>query len=122
MDNSAEGMATSLRAGLNSFDETVDAVIVLLGDMPMIKAETIDRLIGAYDPNSGGLIVVPSHNGKRGNPVVWSRRFFAPAGRRESFEGRFLKRSNTAFSVGARRKYMKSAHSLHSEPSRKARR
>ena len=72
----ADGMASSLKAGLASFDETVDGVIVLLGDMPLITPEAIDRLIGAFDPAAGAMIVVPSHAGKRGNPVIWSRRFF----------------------------------------------
>ena len=37
----------------------------------------IGRLIGAFDPASGALLVVPTYEGKRGNPVVWSSRFFA---------------------------------------------
>jgi molybdenum cofactor cytidylyltransferase len=36
----------------------------------------IDRLIGAFDPDRGALVVVPTFEGKRGNPVLWSRRFF----------------------------------------------
>jgi molybdenum cofactor cytidylyltransferase len=47
-----------------------------LGDMPQVDAALIDRLIAAFDPERGALIVVPSIEGRRGNPVVWSRRFF----------------------------------------------
>ena len=36
----------------------------------------IDKLIAAFDPERGALVVVPSIDGRRGNPVVWSRRFF----------------------------------------------
>jgi molybdenum cofactor cytidylyltransferase len=50
--------------------------VVLLGDMPQVRAALIDRLIGAFDPERGALVVVPTIEGKRGNPVVWSRRFF----------------------------------------------
>ena len=32
--------------------------------------------IGALDPDKGALVAVPTIDGKRGNPVVWSRRFF----------------------------------------------
>ena len=42
----------------------------------VISSAMIDRLIAAFDPESGSLIVVPTFEGKRGNPVVWSRRFF----------------------------------------------
>ena len=44
--------------------------------MPEIDAELIDRLIAAFDPGSGRSIVVPTHNGKRGNPVLWASSFF----------------------------------------------
>jgi molybdenum cofactor cytidylyltransferase len=44
--------------------------------MPLITAAVIDQIIAAYDPDEGRLIVVPTHRGKRGNPVLWDRRFF----------------------------------------------
>jgi len=34
-------------------------------------------MITAFDPDRGALIVVPVAEGRRGNPVLWSRRFFA---------------------------------------------
>jgi molybdenum cofactor cytidylyltransferase len=54
----------------------VDGVIVCLGDMPQVNAPLIDKLLAAFDPEKGALVVVPAIGGKRGNPVVWSRRFF----------------------------------------------
>ena len=57
-----------------------DGAIVCLGDMPQVDAALIDRLIAAFDPEKGALVVVPTIAGKRGNPVVWSRRFFAELG------------------------------------------
>ena len=36
----------------------------------------IDRLIEGFAPNRGNLIAVPVSDGRRGNPVLWSRRFF----------------------------------------------
>jgi molybdenum cofactor cytidylyltransferase len=73
----AEGLSTSLRAGLTGLPGDIDAALVLLGDMPAVDAAIIDRLIAAYDPANGALIVVPTGSGKRGNPVLWSSRFFA---------------------------------------------
>ncbi|MDR3494466.1 MAG: molybdopterin-binding/glycosyltransferase family 2 protein [Ancalomicrobiaceae bacterium] len=72
----AEGMSTSLKAGIVAVPEEAEAAIILLGDMPRVTAEMIDRLIAGYDPIAGQLIVVPTFEGRRGNPVVWSRRFF----------------------------------------------
>ena len=57
-----------------------DGAIVCLGDMPQVDAKLIDRLIAAFDPEKGALVVVPVIDGKRGNPVVWSRRFFPELG------------------------------------------
>ena len=45
--------------------------------MPRVDAALIDTLVGAFDPARGALVVVPTFDGKRGNPVLWSRRFFA---------------------------------------------
>jgi molybdenum cofactor cytidylyltransferase len=72
----ADGLSTSVRTGLAAVPEDVDGAIVCLGDMPQVTAPLIDRLIGAFDPERGALVVVPVIDGKRGNPVVWARRFF----------------------------------------------
>lgn len=71
-----QGLSTSLRAGIESLPPDVDGVIVLLADMPGVGTATIDRLIEAFRPDEGVLVVVPTFKGKRGNPVVWSSRFF----------------------------------------------
>jgi len=73
----AQGLSTSLKAGIAALPAEVDGAIVCLGDMPQVDAALIDRLIAAFDPEKGALVVVPTIAGKRGNPVVWSRRFFA---------------------------------------------
>ena len=73
----AQGLSTSLKVGIAALPAEVDGAIVCLGDMPQVDARLIDRLIGAFDPERGALVVVPTIAGKRGNPVVWSRRFFA---------------------------------------------
>src|SRR5262249_1952022 len=73
----AEGMSTSLQAGLAALPTTVDGALICLGDMPLVTATAIDRLIAAFNPVEGRAICVPTWNGKRGNPVLWDRRFFA---------------------------------------------
>ena len=72
----AEGLGTSLKAGIAAVPEEADGAIVCLGDMPQVDAGLIDKLIGGFDPERGALVVVPSIEGRRGNPVLWSRRFF----------------------------------------------
>jgi molybdenum cofactor cytidylyltransferase len=72
----AAGLSTSLKAGLAALPPEVDGAIVCLGDMPQVTAGLIDRMLDAFDPARGAFVVVPIIEGKRGNPVVWSRRFF----------------------------------------------
>jgi molybdenum cofactor cytidylyltransferase len=72
----ADGLSTSLKAGIAALPADVDGAIVCLGDMPQVDAALIDRLIAAFDPEKGALVAVPTIDGKRGNPVMWSRRFF----------------------------------------------
>ena len=74
--NFSEGLGTSLKTGIASVPQEADAAIVCLADMPQVDAALMDRLIAAFDPERGALVVVPSIDGRRGNPVVWSRRFF----------------------------------------------
>jgi molybdenum cofactor cytidylyltransferase len=73
----AEGLGSSLRAGIAAVPKEADGVIVCLGDMPQVDAQLIDKLLAAFDPEKGALVVVPSIGGRRGNPVVWARRCFA---------------------------------------------
>jgi molybdenum cofactor cytidylyltransferase len=72
----ADGLSTSLRTGLAALPDDIDGAVVTLADMPQVDAALIDRLIAAYDAEKGALIAVPVIDGKRGNPVLWSRRFF----------------------------------------------
>lgn len=73
----AEGLSASLRAGLAALPADVDGVVVCLGDMPLVTPSAIDRLIAAYNPTEGRAVCVPTVHGKRGNPVLWDRGFFA---------------------------------------------
>ncbi|WP_269584296.1 molybdopterin-binding/glycosyltransferase family 2 protein [Roseibium sp. Sym1] len=72
----ADGMAGSIRAGMNALSSDTDAVIILLGDMPRIDAAVLGKLITAYRGNETSLIVTATADGKRGNPVLWDRHFF----------------------------------------------
>ncbi len=70
-----QGMSTSLRAGLSSTDPTMDAALIVLADQPFIKPETLNQIIDGYR-NSEARIVIPTHNGNRGNPVLVDRSIF----------------------------------------------
>jgi molybdenum cofactor cytidylyltransferase len=72
-----EGLSTSLRVGLDAVPADCDAAIICLGDMPSVTSAHIGALARGFDPDAGRAIGLPVHAGKRGNPVLWARRFFA---------------------------------------------
>lgn len=72
----AEGLSTSLRVGLKALPGDVDGVLVCLGDMPRVTAAHLKKLMSAFDPEEGRAICVPTKDGKRGNPVLWSARLY----------------------------------------------
>ncbi|THD74160.1 MAG: 4-diphosphocytidyl-2C-methyl-D-erythritol kinase [Bradyrhizobium sp.] len=73
----AGGLASSVKAGIAAVPADAAGAVICLGDMPLIDARLIDRLIEAFAPDRGNLIAVPVSDGRRGNPVLWSRRFFS---------------------------------------------
>jgi molybdenum cofactor cytidylyltransferase len=73
----AAGLASSVKAGIAAVPGEADGAVICLGDMPMVSAQLIDHLIEAFAPDRGNLIAVPVSDGRRGNPVLWSRRFFS---------------------------------------------
>ena len=72
----ASGLASSLQAALEGIPDDCDGAIFCLADMPKVTPAHVDQLIEAFSAHDRPAICVPTYNGKRGNPVVWHRRFF----------------------------------------------
>lgn len=69
-----EGMSTSIIEGMKDYKG--DGVMIVLGDMPFVSSQIINRLIEEFKEGDKG-IVVPCFNGKRGNPVILGRKYFS---------------------------------------------
>jgi CTP:molybdopterin cytidylyltransferase MocA len=67
----AEGMSTSVRAGLRALGPEIQAAIVLLADQPLVGAGALRRLVEAFE--AGAKIAVATYGGKPRNPVLFSR-------------------------------------------------
>lgn len=64
--------STSLRVGLRALGEDVQAVMVLLGDQPLIDASAIAAVITAFQRRpSGCQVLVPAVRGEPGHPVMF---------------------------------------------------
>jgi molybdenum cofactor cytidylyltransferase len=66
-------MAASLVFGLQQLPQHCAYFIIALADMPYVKPESIKAIANAL--KNGADIAVPVHDGKRGNPVGFSRRY-----------------------------------------------
>ena len=70
------GLSTSLKAGLDALPDSCGAALVCLGDMPAVSAPALRSLVRAWQGSRARAIVVPTWNGRRGNPVLWDSSFF----------------------------------------------
>lgn len=70
------GMASSLAVGIKALPDSVSGALIALGDMPKIETATVDTLINALDDTIGRSICLPVQDGRRGNPVLFSRIHF----------------------------------------------
>jgi CTP:molybdopterin cytidylyltransferase MocA/SAM-dependent methyltransferase len=76
----ARGLSSSLAVGMAAVDDDVDAVVVLLGDQPLVRASTIRALIDAPDDPGRPVIVASYSNDGGRNPVLVRRSAFGLIG------------------------------------------
>ncbi|WP_197721542.1 nucleotidyltransferase family protein [Sulfodiicoccus acidiphilus] len=69
----SEGMSSSVKLGLNFFARK-EAILFVPGDMPLLRRDTVNRILSATSPECDA--VVPVHEGTRGNPVLIMKRLF----------------------------------------------
>ena len=74
------GMASSIKIGINNISKNAEAFFICLGDMPMIKQSVYNKLIKSrynhnkkLKPKDKKEIIIPTHEGKKGNPVLFSK-------------------------------------------------
>ncbi len=72
----ATGMLSSAQAAVRALGSSTEAMLVMLGDQPLVGPDIIDTLLAAYAAGPHGL-VAPTYGGRRGNPVIIDRRYFA---------------------------------------------
>ena len=74
-DSAADGMGTSISAGVRHAGD-VDGVMLVLGDMPLIKQSTYEELLAAFRDHPDKTIVAPTYKQRRGHPVLFRRTHF----------------------------------------------
>lgn len=88
----ADGMATSLRAGITLLEyleaegDALLGTLVLLGDQPLVTVPLLDRLIEEASARPETLLTA-SYGGRRGPPVYFPRASFAETAELRGDEG-----------------------------------
>jgi len=72
----ADGMSTSLQAGLRVAAGRCDAAIFLLGDQPYVTSNLLDEMIDRF-ASTGAAVVRPAVCGRPANPVLLGAELFA---------------------------------------------
>lgn len=67
------GLSSSLRCGLGALSMNFNAVLICLGDMPLVTSADIDRLIAAFRQLPHPTVCISTCAGRRGNPVIFPR-------------------------------------------------
>ena len=83
----AQGIASSVIAGVGTLPASCAAALVLLGDMPRVSGALCGRLIAAFRKAPTIDAVAPLVEGRRGNPVLIARALFADVARLAGDEG-----------------------------------
>lgn len=65
------GLASSVRTGLRALSARLDAILVTPADLPLLHAQDVGALIGAYKKRGDAAMVVPRAGGEPGNPIVF---------------------------------------------------
>ena len=68
--NFENGMASSIKMGLNNLSEKTDAFFICLGDMPMVNSDIYNQLIRSKNNKE---IIVPTYKEQQGNPILFSK-------------------------------------------------
>lgn len=70
----AQGMLSSVRCGLRHATNNSRGYMIALGDQPSITASVVQAVLAAFAARLSA-IVVPSHNGRQGHPIIIPSRF-----------------------------------------------
>ncbi len=69
-------MILSLQTAVAHLDNSIEAILVLLGDQPLVETAVLNQLMHAFWRGEGE-IIAPAFEGQRGNPVLIARAHFA---------------------------------------------
>ncbi len=73
--DAARGLTTSIQCGVRTASPTTSGYLICLGDMPLLTFKEYNLLINKFIAINNKAIMIPTHDNKRGNPVLFSQHF-----------------------------------------------
>ncbi len=70
-----DGVSLTIRLGTKALMESCDAIMYLVADQPLLKQESVARLIDCFLDNPDH-IVSAAYDGRRGNPCIFPQKYF----------------------------------------------
>ncbi|MED4203914.1 nucleotidyltransferase family protein [Neobacillus mesonae] len=75
-DFSNEGMSTSVKLGVQSLPDSVQAAVFLLGDQPLMTSREVNQIIKDYHRQPNCSIIQAKYEDGIGHPVLFKRNMF----------------------------------------------
>tara|TARA_Y100001970_G_C14182311_1_gene830505 strand:- start:691 stop:1296 length:606 start_codon:yes stop_codon:yes gene_type:complete len=72
----SHGIAKSINKAIISLPKNIDGNMIVLGDMPLIRVQTINKLREVFLQNNGKNIIYADYLGRQANPVIFPRKYF----------------------------------------------
>ena len=74
-EDADEGLTSSIQCGVNAASKNSSGYLICLGDMPLLTSNNYNLLINNFIGVKNKVILMPIHDDKRGNPVLFSANF-----------------------------------------------
>jgi molybdenum cofactor cytidylyltransferase len=65
-----DGRLSSVYRGLAALERPCAGIMICLAGMPLMETGDLDRLMAAFRASPPGTVLVPTHQGQRGNPAI----------------------------------------------------
>ena len=71
-----QGLSRSVRLGTEALRNECDAIVYLVSDQPLLRRESVAALADFWRAHPGRIIGA-AHNGVRGNPCIFPKKYFS---------------------------------------------
>jgi molybdenum cofactor cytidylyltransferase len=75
-DEWEKGMSSSIKTGVEKLEDDINGTMIILGDMPGVRANDLQLLLNKFVEHEYQKIVYPARNNQQGHPVIFPKKYF----------------------------------------------